>query len=116
MNTIQKNYAKAKAIYETLDEELAVYMVPHLDLLDTDDGVDEYIDIEMRKMQELKIGDAREALIAAEKALLDWGHEIIKRLPQYKANEADLEKIYSSKLITVRSKMINLTMKLDPTM
>lgn len=55
------------------------------------------------------------ALIDAENTLLNWGHEVVKRLPQYRVHAKDLENLYTriNYHPKHREHLVNLTMKLS---
>jgi hypothetical protein len=120
MNAVQKAYIKAQAVYETLTDQMnqleVVFMMnhsraeKHIWAID-DESVFDRLNNEFSetfKDEETVLVKARTDLRRAENDLIAYGLSIIPK--KYKS-EADT--LRSSRDITVRQKMIELTMNLD---
>jgi hypothetical protein len=90
--------AKSKAFMATLDPKSPTFID---DSLDYDD----------------KVGTQQkyDALHAAEKELIEWGHNIVRTLPQYKREQALLEEMYKKVKYHPRAwdQLVALTLKLE---
>jgi hypothetical protein len=121
MNAVQKAYIKAKAVYEMacnrMNQLEAAFLKnhgrteKHIWAITDDDSVFDRLNNEFSesvKNEEAALVKAREDMRQVENNLIAFGLSIIPK--RYKS-EADI--LRSSRDITVRQKMIDLTMNLD---
>lgn len=113
MSQAQKEYAAAKAAFEAARTERNRRMEPHHPLLDTD--LEQYVDLEIAVENELHYDDLRTALMAAENAMIEWAHETIKALPQYRNHVADMQIVFERgvKHFKIRQQIIDTCYALD---
>jgi hypothetical protein len=120
MNTAQKTYIQAKAVYENTNDHLnqleAVFLAScgrnekHIHAID-DDSVFDRLSIEFSEVvkdEYTALDNARKNLKLAENDLIAYGISI---MPGRYKKEADI--LRSSRDVTVRQEIIGLTLRLD---
>jgi hypothetical protein len=115
MNKTQKAYATAKARFTTIENRRNRQMKSHNELLESDPEA--YFTIECEIENKLGYWEAHDELINAENAMVKWGHEVMKKHPQYKNNQKGLELLFTKGMImiTQRKKIVETIYKLDET-
>lgn len=114
MNINQRNYAKAKALFDTLKAEKDAFMKPHKHLLDrnaSEADIEKYFEIETHWEFEHNYWNTFDLLTQAENAMIAWGRSIIES--QFPARAKEVEKVWDSPLVSVRRKVVDLTFHLD---
>jgi len=112
----QRNYMLAKAAYQASERAVNDAMEPHLELLDTEEGIDQYTSLEMVERERQEMREAFSLLRETEEALLDWSYTRIEHLPQYKQVAGQLDELRQAarRRVTVREQLVSLAMSLDP--
>lgn len=141
LNTVQMNYAKALAYYEKmkdLDFEIKNKVLkdndffeegttrriiePKRDYLMSDKDFENYLDLcynEQRKKglnfkrDEVITELARELLVDAEEALLDWGESIVAKHNDPRLPVKTFQDLRNNRVLSTRQKLVDLTMKLQ---
>jgi hypothetical protein len=93
MNSVQREYAKAKATYLVIRDSYSNEMDKFEHLLESGkfeehDKIDEEVDIRLGRTE------SRNALVVAENALIDWSQEKMKK--EFPANVAALAPAYNA--------------------
>lgn len=110
MNEKQKTYMFAKAYYDTLKEQIEAEMKQHRDLLNTEQGIEKYYDIEAQLDKQVGLSIARQALTLAEKDMIAWAKSVLKR--KHPAQFAQVAFLYESKRFDVYNKLVDLSFRL----
>lgn len=112
LSPIQADYVNAKARFDTI-EDIRRKRFAEIPEIETEDDIDTHVDAEMAIEAALNYTVVIDALRVAEDVLIDWAadkvkaahgpeHEVWAKLPQMRRS------------ITIRPKLIELCMKLDP--
>lgn len=115
LNLIQRTYIlateAAKVAHAAADAELK----PHFHLLETDEGIDQFCSIEMVVNEKHDIRFFDNAQMEAEKALLNWSFDAIKKLPEYQLNKETVDLVISKAYMPkIRPQLIATALRLDP--
>lgn len=113
----QKVYMEAKAAYETVEAIVKEEKksIPDIGREVTDDEIEKYVEAESAIEEKHDYWKFRSLLREAEKMLLEWGHEQVKRLPQYKGHRANLEYLFEHAPfhLDIEERLINTIMRLQ---
>lgn len=118
LNNIQKTYILAVEAVKVAREAVEVEMAPYAELLDADETIEQYCNIEMVVRQKHNVSFYENAKLEAEKVLLEWSFGAVKRTPQYKNDPQTREtvdlvisRVFMPK---IRAKLIEQALQLDP--
>jgi len=104
----QERYVTAKAAIEGLRAAIKAQMTPQGGRSD-----EQYCtDIE-QLYSETGYYEALRIYHEAEMALMDWAHGRMRRLPQYRTHQQEIDKVFSTHLPSTREKAITLCMRLE---
>ena len=112
----QAQYIAAKAHYDAVNAEMTRRLEPHYDLMSTDNGLEQFVDIEMALDDELGQTNAFNALRAAEAAMLKWARgraEAIASAEQKKTLAYVFEN--APRHPAIYAKMVATALQLHPT-
>lgn len=110
MNAKQETYATLKALYETLTAQMAAGMKQHEALLNTDEGIEEYYNIEEQFDIQLGVTKAKNALLKAENEMIAWSKGVMER--KHAAQFKQVAWLYESKCLDVHQKLVDLSFRL----
>lgn len=111
-SSAQLTYLKAKAAYQTACDAMETEMKPFESLLDTEKGIEVYSHVEELAAKKLNRYEFAGLLREAEQALIDWTYTVVSKLPEYQVQAAELEKLRTTKNITVRAKLVDAALRL----
>lgn len=108
MTQAQKNYAQALAAYQIATEAKHALMAEHEHLLDTDEGIDAYTELEMAADAQVGWVAALDAKAAAERDLIEWFASILLRenAKRQVLDQAEAQKVLASHLPSIRQKVV----------
>lgn len=85
MNAAQKKYMVAKAAFVASAEAKAEKLAPFAHLLDTDAGIEQYTDLEIKFNNELNCDKYRKALRTAEDNMVKWANAKVSKSKHFTA-------------------------------
>ena len=113
MDKTQMDYAKAKALFETLKAERLTRLEPNHYLLEADETIEQFVDLEMAVEAELGYTEAREALWQTEEAMLAWARGKVEKLANAE-QKATLEYLFDKERFwRVRPQIVELSFHLN---
>jgi hypothetical protein len=112
MNSIQRKYAIAKATYETISDAYTLEIEKFDHLLD-EERFDEHDKIDDKIDERLGMNEARNTLVDAENALIDWSEKTMKK--EFPGKTEELKPVYEAARkhhYKFRDKVIDLAFRL----
>jgi hypothetical protein len=112
---VQNDYIAAKATVETKRSEYAAIMSQYAHLLDSEAGIDEYVDHEVETIEATGLNAAEKNLKVAEGYLLDWGRVVSVTSLKNKAERALLTELFEKLPLypMFRERAAEIILKLD---
>lgn len=118
LNEIQRTYLLASEAAKVAHIAAETDLSPFMHLLETEEGIEKFCEIEAEVDQKHDIRFFDSAKLEAEKALLAWSFEAVKKTPQYRNDAKTRETvdlvISKSYMPTIRPKLIEQALRLDP--
>lgn len=112
----QQGYFLAKARLDEAEAELGRRMAPYAQMLDSDEGIDAYCDLEAGQRMELDMLQIEAALRQAEAGLIDWAFEAVEQDPKsaavFAAHGQDLHHLRQTRNVMVRRQLVEVALRL----
>ncbi len=91
MNTTQRKYIAAKAAYDSNYSRKEQHLAPFAELLDSEDTIEQYVDLEIEADGMFGVSESRDQLKVAEKRMFAWVGEVMAKCPEYAPVRAQVE-------------------------
>lgn len=113
MNKFQIRYTKANELYTALEAKKSELLKPYDYLLDSDEGAEKYIELDIKAENDLGLESVREALRTAEDNLIDWLVAAVKNNKAYSAaHDETIQMCLSKRNHTIaRRRLLDLSLK-----
>lgn len=106
----QMAYVQARARYDSLEAQVKEIIG---ECPTTDEAIDAYCGLEVEVRVRLGCMAAHQVLLRTEEALLEWGHQMVKVLPQYAEQRVGMEHLFGTRLLKFRQRVIDLCLQID---
>lgn len=115
MNATQKTYAAAKAAFDTAVALKHEALHPYAELLDSDEGMEQYTELEIQYNDKFQCDVYRDALRKAENDMIDWAIAKVQQSSVYSASkygETVREVIAHRNDFRIRRQLVDISFRL----